>query len=75
MQEIICYTFFKRERKIHMNDTIYLYGMVMSTESFVLQGDFPQADGYGEISEKRAGIGGKQAPPPLCWLLSAARSG
>ncbi len=42
-----------------MNDTIYLYGMVMSTESFVLQGDFPQADGYGEISEKRAGIGGE----------------
>ncbi len=42
-----------------MNGTIYLYGMVMSTESFVLQGDFPHADGYCEIADKRAGIGGE----------------
>ena len=33
--------------------------MVMSTESFVLQGDFPHADGYCEIADKRAGIGGE----------------
>ncbi|MCM1329479.1 MAG: carbohydrate kinase family protein [Ruminococcus sp.] len=38
---------------------IYLYGMVMSTESFVLCGDFPKADGYGEISDRRHGIGGE----------------
>ncbi|MDE5992066.1 MAG: carbohydrate kinase family protein, partial [Oscillospiraceae bacterium] len=42
-----------------MSEMIYLYGMVMSTESFVLDGDFPQADGYGEIKERHSGIGGE----------------
>ena len=40
-------------------DYIYLYGMVMSTEAFLLKGNFPSADGYGEIKEKYHHIGGE----------------
>ncbi len=38
---------------------IYLYGQIMSTESFKLFGEFPQADGYAEIAEKYHTIGGE----------------
>lgn len=57
----MCYTFPKsqKERIVLMSEMIYLYGMVMSTDSFVLCGDFPQADGYGEIKERHSGIGGE----------------
>lgn len=38
---------------MHMTgDYVYLYGMVMSTWQYLLEGVFPQADGYGEIMEK-----------------------
>lgn len=40
-------------------DYIYLYGMVMSTEAFLLKGNLPSADGYGEIKEKYHHIGGE----------------
>lgn len=40
-------------------DYIYLYGMVMSTEAFLLKDIFPSADGYGEIKEKYHHIGGE----------------
>lgn len=40
-------------------DYIYLYGMVMSTEAFLLKGVFPKADGYGEIKEKYHHVGGE----------------
>lgn len=40
-------------------DYIYLYGMVMSTEAFLLKDNFPSADGYGEIKEKYHHIGGE----------------
>lgn len=40
-------------------DFIYLYGMVMSTESILLQGEYPKADGYGEIKEKYHLLGGE----------------
>lgn len=40
-------------------DYIYMYGMVMSTEAFLLKGNFPNADGYGEIKEKYHHIGGE----------------
>ena len=42
-----------------MKDYIYLYGMVISTEAFLLKGKFPFADGYGEIKEKYHHIGGE----------------
>lgn len=38
---------------------IYLYGQIMSTESFRLCGEFPHADGYAEIAERRHTIGGE----------------
>ena len=31
---------------------IYLYGMILRTNSFLLCGKFPQADTYNEIKEK-----------------------
>lgn len=40
-------------------DYIYMYGMVMSTEAFLLKGNYPNADGYGEIKEKYHHIGGE----------------
>ncbi len=40
-------------------DYIYMYGMVMSTQAFLLKSDFPKADGYGEIKEKYHHIGGE----------------
>ena len=38
---------------------IYLYGMVLLTESLLLQGDYPEADGYGEIAERHTVTGGE----------------
>ena len=35
-----------------MEKYIYMYGQIMSTQSFLLKGEFPKADGYGEIKEK-----------------------
>ncbi|MGN1147093.1 MAG: carbohydrate kinase family protein, partial [Lachnospiraceae bacterium] len=43
----------------NLSDYVYLYGMVMSTHSFLLNGDFPKADGYGEIREKHYLLGGE----------------
>lgn len=40
-------------------DFVYLYGMIMSTESFLLKGSFPAPDGYAEIKEKHHHIGGE----------------
>ncbi len=40
-------------------DYIYLYGMVMSTEAFLLKGKFPAPDGYAEIREKHSHVGGE----------------
>lgn len=34
-----------------VGEYVYLYGMVMSTHSFLLNGAFPKEDGYGEIRE------------------------
>lgn len=42
-----------------MEKYVYLYGMVMSTEAFLLNGEFPKADGYGEIKEKYHHVGGE----------------
>ena len=38
---------------------IYLYGMVLLTESLLLKGDYPEADGYGEILERHTVTGGE----------------
>ncbi len=38
---------------------IYLYGQVMTTESFLLYDEFPKADGYGEIKERYYLLGGE----------------
>lgn len=42
-----------------MNNYIYMYGMIMSTEAFLLDGELPEADGYGEIREKYHHVGGE----------------
>lgn len=39
--------------------TIYLYGMVMNTKSYLIDGALPQEDGYAMIKEKYDGIGGE----------------
>lgn len=38
---------------------IYLYGMVMTTMSFLLDGEYPQADGYAAIDRKYHHLGGE----------------
>lgn len=38
---------------------IYLYGMVLLTESLLLAGAYPEADGYGEIAERYTVTGGE----------------
>lgn len=38
---------------------IYMYGQVISTVSFLLCGNYPEADGYGEIKEKYHLVGGE----------------
>lgn len=38
---------------------IYLYGMILTTNSFLLQGAYPQPDTYGEIKEKYSLPGGE----------------
>lgn len=40
-------------------DYIYMYGMVMSTDAFLLKGKFPAPDGYAEIKEKYSHVGGE----------------
>lgn len=40
-------------------DQVYLYGMVLVTNSFLLKKDYPAADSYGEIREKYALPGGE----------------
>ncbi|MCM1164861.1 MAG: carbohydrate kinase family protein [Lachnospiraceae bacterium] len=42
-----------------MEKYIYMYGQVMSTEAFLLKGEFPEADGYCEIKEKYHHVGGE----------------
>lgn len=42
-----------------MEKYIYMYGMVMSTEAFLLDGKFPEADGYCEIKKKYHHVGGE----------------
>ena len=41
-----------------MNE-IYMYGMVLSTNSFLLSGDFPKADGYCEFKKRYHLLGGE----------------
>jgi len=41
------------------NKTIYMYGMIMVSNSILLKSDYPQADGYGEIKEKHILTGGE----------------
>lgn len=38
---------------------IYLFGMVLMTNSFLLKGDYPEADSYGEFTEKYFVPGGE----------------
>ena len=38
---------------------IYLYGMILISNSFLLTGDYPEADTYGEINEKYILPGGE----------------
>ena len=41
------------------NYDIYLYGMILKTNSFLLDGDYPKPDTYGEIKEKYCLPGGE----------------
>ncbi|MCL1819075.1 MAG: carbohydrate kinase family protein [Oscillospiraceae bacterium] len=41
------------------NHEIYLYGMVTKTNGFLLRGDFPKADDYGEVKERYTLPGGE----------------
>jgi sugar/nucleoside kinase (ribokinase family) len=38
---------------------IYLYGQIMTTQSFLLYGQYPKADGYAEIKERYHLLGGE----------------
>lgn len=42
-----------------MNEFIYLYGQILATRSFVLQGEFPKPDGCGIIDESHFHVGGE----------------
>lgn len=39
--------------------SIYLYGMILSSHSFLLHGNYPEADGYAEIKTRRHLLGGE----------------
>lgn len=41
------------------NYDVYLYGMVVKTNSFLLRGEYPKADGYGDVAEKYILPGGE----------------
>ncbi len=42
-----------------MSHDIYLYGMIIWSQGFLLNGDYPSADGYGEIKEMHTFAGGE----------------
>lgn len=42
-----------------MENYIYLYGMILATRSFKLDGDFPELDGCGIIDESHFHVGGE----------------
>lgn len=42
-----------------MKEYIYMYGQIITTVSFMLYGDYPKADEYGEIKEKYHLVGGE----------------
>lgn len=60
-----------------MDSYIYMYGMVMTTESFLLSWDYPEADGYCEIKEKYFQLGGETgtAAAVLCSLGANVKLG
>lgn len=53
-----------------MENYVYMYGMVMSTLSMRLCGEYPPADGYAEVAEKYHLLGGETgtAAAVLCSL-------
>lgn len=51
----------------------YLYGMILKTNSFLLKGDYPKADTYGEIVQKYSLPGGETGTCATV-LLSLGRS-
>lgn len=42
-----------------MDNYVYMYGQIISTQSFLLKGTFPQPDGEAEIKEKYHLVGGE----------------
>lgn len=42
-----------------MDNYIYMYGQIISTQSFLLKGEFPQPDGEAEIKKKYHLVGGE----------------
>lgn len=56
-----------------MHVDAYLYGMILKTNSFLLDGEYPKADTYGEITKKYALPGGETGTCATV-LLSLGRS-
>ena len=54
----------------YIENYVYMYGQMISTCSFLLDGDFPKADGTAEIKEKYHLVGGETgtAAAVLCSL-------
>ena len=46
-------------RMKYTENYVYMYGQMISTCSFLLDGDFPKADGTAEIKEKYHLVGGE----------------
>ncbi|MDE6728721.1 MAG: carbohydrate kinase family protein [Oscillospiraceae bacterium] len=42
-----------------MEKNVYMYGQIMSTQSFLLKEHFPSPDGYGEVKEHHHLVGGE----------------
>ena len=56
-----------------MKYDFYLYGMILRTNSFLLDGDYPQPDTYAEIAQRYTLPGGETGTAATV-LLSLGRS-
>ena len=55
-----------------MKYDFYLYGMILRTNSFLLDGDYPEPDTYGEIAQRYTLPGGETGPAATVLLRSTA---
>lgn len=52
-----------------MNNGVYLYGMMIQTHALLLHGDYPAADGYAEVAQRRALVSGETG---VCAVVLAS---